>query len=136
MNKATKWILFGAAAGATAAGVYYLLKNKDKFCVEETNPDGTKTRTYVPLDMDAAKAKVTDAYNKTVEKAQEAWKKVEEKFASKDDDAEVTEEVTVEETVVADDAVVAEDMTGDVVSDTETVSEDISDFSDEEETNA
>lgn len=158
MKKSTGWLLFGLGAVLTAAGAYYVYKNQDKFFKTEeiVNADGTtKTkRTYFSLDMDTAKARVNETIAKTKEKAQETWKKVGEKFeearASKeshyetlDDDFDVTAEEAANtaemnadaafETAEADiiDEVVSLDAESTIV-DEAVVSEEISDFSEEE----
>ncbi len=84
MKKSTGWLLFGLGAAVTAAGAYYVYKNQDKFIKTEeiVNPDGTTQtkRTYFSLDVDNAKARMNETLAKTKEKAQETWKKVEERF--------------------------------------------------------
>jgi len=80
MKTTTKLILAGLGTAAVCAGVYYVVKNKDKFLKSEEviNPDGTaEKRTYVVLDVDGAKKKATDTIQKGKEKAQDTWKKVE-----------------------------------------------------------
>ena len=124
MRKQTKGFLLGIGVAAAATGAYYVYKNKEKFVKTEevVNPDGTTEikRTYVPLDVDNAKAKVSEAYKKTVDKAKETWEKVEDKFEEmKDSKKEVVEdaaeivedavevaETAVEETVEAVEEVV------------------------------
>ena len=79
MKSTTKLILAGLGTAAVCAGVYYVVKNKDKFLKSEEviNPDGTsEKRTYVVLDVDGAKKKATDTIQKGKEKAQDTWKKV------------------------------------------------------------
>ena len=74
MKSTTKLILAGLGTAAICAGVYYVVKNKDKFLKSEEviNPDGTTDkRTYVVLDVDGAKKKATDTIQKGKEKAQE-----------------------------------------------------------------
>ena len=80
MKSTTKLILAGLGTAAICAGVYYVVKNKDKFLKSEEviNPDGTaEKRTYVVLDVDGAKKKATDTIQRGKEKAQDTWKKVE-----------------------------------------------------------
>lgn len=80
MKSTTKLILAGLGTAAVCAGVYYVIKNKDKFLKSEEviNPDGTaEKRTYVVLDVDGAKKKATSTIQKGKEKAQDTWKKVE-----------------------------------------------------------
>ena len=80
MKSTTKVILAGLGTAAVCAGVYYVIKNKDKFLKSEEviNPDGTaEKRTYVVLDVDGAKKKATSTIQKGKEKAQDTWKKVE-----------------------------------------------------------
>lgn len=122
MKKQTRGFLLGIGVAAVAAGAYYVYKNKEKFVKTEevVNPDGTTEikRTYVPLDMDNAKAKVSEAYKKTVDKAKETWEKVEDKIEemkeSKKDAVEIVEDVAevaetaLEETVEAVEEVVEE----------------------------
>ncbi len=145
MKKSTGWLLFGLGAAVTAAGAYYVYKNQDKFIKTEEiiNEDGTKQtkRTYFSLDVDNAKARVNETLAKTKEKAQETWKKVEEKIeeskASKEtpytelnDDLDLSaEEAAITAEMNADAATEAE--TEDIIE--EVASEDISDFSAEEE---
>ena len=126
MKKQTRGFLLGIGVASAAAGAYYVYKNKEKFVKTEevVNPDGTTEikRTYVPLDMDNAKAKVSEAYKKTVDKAKETWVKVEDKIEEMkeskkevaEDVAEIVEdavevaETAVEETVEAVEDVVDE----------------------------
>ena len=80
MKSTTKLILAGLGTAAVCAGVYYVVKNKDKFLKSEEviKPDGTaEKRTYVVLDVDGAKKKATDTIQKGKEVAQDTWKKVE-----------------------------------------------------------
>lgn len=79
MKNVTKIILAGLGTAAVCAGVYYAVKNKDKFIKTEEviNPDGTtEKRTYVVLDVDGAKKKATETFNKAKEGTQDAFKKV------------------------------------------------------------
>ncbi|MBR3039971.1 MAG: hypothetical protein IKI20_04870 [Lachnospiraceae bacterium] len=79
MKTVTKIVLAGLGTAAVCAGVYYVVKNKDKFIKTEEviNPDGTtEKRTYVVLDVDGAKKKAADTFNKAKEGTQDAFKKV------------------------------------------------------------
>lgn len=86
-KKNGKVILWGLVIGAAAAGVYHYLQNKEKAAVadefddfdnfEEAADDmQTKDRHYVPLNLDNAKAFVSD----TIGKAKEAVSKVSKKL--------------------------------------------------------
>ena len=125
MKKQTRGFLLGIGVAAVAAGAYYVYKNKEKFVKTEeiVNPDGTTEikRTYVPLDMDNAKAKVSEAYKKTVDKAKETWEKVEDKIEEiKDNKKDVTEDVTE---IIEDAADVAETAVEETVEAVEEVAE-------------
>ena len=79
MKTVTKIVLAGLGTAAVCAGVYFAVKNKDKFIKTEEviNPDGTtEKRTYVVLDVDGAKKKAADTFNKAKEGTQDAFKKV------------------------------------------------------------
>ena len=79
MKTVTKIVLAGLGTAAVCAGVYYAVKNKDKIIKTEEviNPDGTtEKRTYVVLDVDGAKKKAADTFNKAKEGTQDAFKKV------------------------------------------------------------
>lgn len=86
-KKNGKVILWGLVIGAAAAGVYHYLQNKEKAATadefddfdnfEETAEDmQTKDRHYIPLNLDNAKAFVSD----TIGKAKEAVSKVSKKL--------------------------------------------------------
>ena len=79
MKSVSKVILAGLGTAAVCAGVYYAVKNKDKFIKNEeiVNSDGTtEKRTYVVLDVDGAKKKATETFQKAKEGTQDAFKKV------------------------------------------------------------
>ena len=124
MKSTTKLILAGLGTAAICAGVYYVVKNKDKFLKSEEviNPDGTTDkRTYVVLDVDGAKKKATDTIQKGKEKAQDTWKKVE--TGAKDTWGKVTGkgkeemEVDVENIVDSDEILEAADEASEAVAD-------------------
>lgn len=124
MKSMTKLILAGLGTAAVCAGVYYVVKNKDKFLKSEEviNPDGTaETRTYVVLDVDGAKKKATDTIQKGKEKAQDTWKKVE--TGAKDTWGKVTGkgkeemEVDVDNIVDSDEILEAADDASEAVAD-------------------
>ncbi|MDE6531116.1 MAG: hypothetical protein K2K96_10170 [Lachnospiraceae bacterium] len=86
-KKNGKVILWGLVIGAAAAGVYHYLQNKEKAATadefddfdnfEEAADDmQTKDRHYIPLNLDNAKAFVSD----TIGKAKEAVSKVSKKL--------------------------------------------------------
>ena len=124
MKSTTKFILAGLGTAAICAGVYYVVKNKDKFLKSEEviNPDGTaEKRTYVILDVDGAKKKANDTIQKGKEKAQDTWKKVE--TGAKDTWGKVTGkgkeemEVDVENIVDEEDVFEAADDASEAVAD-------------------
>ncbi|GEM_PF-3254058 len=81
MKTVTKIVLAGLGTAAVCAGVYFAVKNKDKFIKTEEviNPDGTtEKRTYVVLDVDGAKKKAADTFQKAKEGTTGAFKKVAE----------------------------------------------------------
>ena len=81
MKTVTKIVLAGLGTAAVCAGVYFAVKNKDKFIKTEDviNPDGTtEKRTYVVLDVDGAKKKATDTFKKAKDGTTGAFKKVAE----------------------------------------------------------
>ena len=106
MKSTTKLILAGLGTAAVCAGVYYVVKNKDKFLKSEEiiNPDGT-----------------TDTIQKGKEKAQDTWKKVE--TGAKDTWGKVTGkgkeemEVDVENIVDSDEILEAADEASEAVAD-------------------
>lgn len=90
-KKTGKVIFWGLVIGATTAGVYHYLQNKGKAAVAEEfddfdnledNADGkqAKDRNYIPLNLDNAKAFVSD----TIDKAKEAVAKVSRKLQKED----------------------------------------------------
>lgn len=90
-KKKGRAILWGLVIGATAAGVYHYLQNKNKTATadefddfnnfEEAGDDTqAKERNYVPLNLDNAKAFVSD----TIDKAKEAVSKVSRKLQKED----------------------------------------------------
>ncbi len=99
-KKKGRVILWGLVIGATAAGVYHYLQNKNKTATadefddfdnfeEDGDETQTKDRNYVPLNLDNAKAFVSD----TIDKAKEAVSKVSRKLQKED----------VEDDVIIDD---------------------------------
>lgn len=99
-KKKGKVILWGLVIGAAAAGAYHYLQNKQKAAVADefddfdnfedaTDDTQTKDRHYVPLNLDNAKAFVSD----TLGKAKEAVSKVSRKLQKED----------VEDDVIIDD---------------------------------
>lgn len=135
-KKTGKVIFWGLVIGAASAGVYHYLQNKGKAAVAEEfddfdnledNADGkAKDRNYIPLNLDNAKAFVSD----TIDKAKEAVSKVSRKLQK-----ENTEDDVIIDDIFDDledpDAKAAESDTGHAdndASDTET-SNDVSDDS-------
>ncbi|MDE6713930.1 MAG: hypothetical protein K2K20_09355 [Lachnospiraceae bacterium] len=99
-KKKGNMILWGLVIGAAAAGAYHYLQNKQKATVADEFDDfdnfedaaddtQTKDRHYVPLNLDNAKAFVSD----TIDKAKEAVSKVSRKLQKED----------VEDDVIIDD---------------------------------
>lgn len=99
-KKTGKVILWGLVIGAAAAGVYHYLQNKEKSVTadefddfdnfeNDLNQAQAKDRNYIPLNLDNAKAFVSD----TIDKAKEAVSKVSKKLQKED----------VEDDVIIDD---------------------------------
>ena len=81
MKTVTKIVLAGLGTAAVCVGVYFAVKNKDKFIKTEDviNPDGTtEKRTYVVLDVDGAKKKASETFQKAKDGTTGAFKKVAE----------------------------------------------------------
>lgn len=99
-KKTGKVILWGLVIGAATAGAYHYLQNKRKAATAEEFDDfdnfedavddtQSKNRHYVPLNLDNAKAFVSD----TIDKAKEAVSRVSKKLQKED----------VEDDVIIDD---------------------------------
>lgn len=88
-KKTGKVILWGLVIGAATAGAYHYFQNKEKAATAdefddfEDAADDTqeKSRQYIPLNLDNAKAFVSD----TIDKAKEAVSKVSRKLQKEDD---------------------------------------------------
>ena len=121
-KKLTKFLLFSAAAGASAYGAYYYLQKKDYTAPQAKDEDAdddfddfsedldedlppTKGRSYVSLNLDKAEAFATEAFQKakvviadSVQQVKDTVKSVTEAQASKDVVVDIpTEDVTIEE---------------------------------------
>ncbi len=93
-KKFSRLVLFSALAGAAAAGTYYYLRNKagtpeenlddfddfddfdddlddEDFSSDSTSPAGSKSRPYVPIDIDNAKEKIGEKVIETLDKTKE-----------------------------------------------------------------
>ncbi len=93
-KKFGKLVLFSALAGAAAAGTYYYLRKKtdapeedfddlddfddfdedlddEDFSPDLTNTTGSKSRPYVPIDIDNAKEKIGEKVIETLDKTKE-----------------------------------------------------------------
>lgn len=95
-KKKGKVIFWGLVIGAAAAGAYHYLQNKEKAAIAEEFDDfdnfeddlddsQTKGRHYVPLNLDNAKAFVSN----TIDKAKEAVSKVSKKLQKEDTEDDV-----------------------------------------------
>ena len=93
-KKFSRLVLFSALAGAAAAGTYYYLRNKagtpeedlddfddfddfdddlddEDFSSDSASPAGSKSRPYVPIDIDNAKEKIGEKVIETLDKTKE-----------------------------------------------------------------
>lgn len=93
-KKFSKLVLFSALAGAAAAGTYYYLRNKanipeenfddfddfddfdedledEDFSSDSTSAAVSKSRPYVPIDIDNAKEKIGEKVIETLDKTKE-----------------------------------------------------------------
>lgn len=128
-KKTGKMLFWGLVIGAAAAGTYHYLQNKGKAAtadefddfdnfddvMDDTRP---KDRHYVPLNLDNAKAFVSD----TIDKAKEAVSRVSKKLQKEDieddviideifDDSEETAEKSAETSDAKQTADASEDAT-------------------------
>lgn len=108
-------ILWGLVIGAAAAGAYHYLQNKQKAAVADEFDDfdnfedaaddtQTKNRHYVPLNLDNAKAFVSETFDKAKEAVSKVSRKLQKEDAEDDviiddifDDLKEAEEGTAEE---------------------------------------
>lgn len=148
-KKFGKLVLFGVAAGAAAAGIYYYVQTKnketnnfdefDKFDDSDPVVRVTSKREYISLDN--AKAFVTDTFEKAKDTITKVSKKLGTASENEDEDLEffdiIEEDVVAEETVAEEP--ITEAPTENPVEETTTSSasiddeEDIEEFFDDEE---